>query len=76
MLDRRVRTLLTEFRNGTRGVEETAQGLLRVRRETGCLDLHVAASADSAERALVTRFAELVRADDGTPASDDGTRAD
>ena len=63
MLDPRVRTALTEFLRGRRDLESTAQLLLQVRRETGCLDLLVSPTAGPAERALLARFAELVAAD-------------
>lgn len=62
MLDRRVRAALLDYRQGRKGLEETAQLLAQVRRETGCLELHAAPSAGPAERALLARFAELVDA--------------
>lgn len=64
MLDPRVRVALTEYQRGRRSLEETAQALLVVRRETGCLELHPAPTAGAAERALLARFAALV-AEDG-----------
>jgi hypothetical protein len=63
VLDPRVRTALTEFHRGRRDLEATAQLLVQVRRETGCLDLLASPTAGAAERALLARFAELVAAD-------------
>lgn len=64
MLDPRVRAALTEYQKGRRSLESAAQLLVQVRRETGCLELHASASAGAAERALLTRFAELVASDE------------
>ena len=63
MLDSRVRTALTDYQRGRLSLEECAQMLLAVRRETGCLELRTAPSAGEADRALLARFAELVAAD-------------
>jgi hypothetical protein len=60
MLDPRVRTTLLEYQQGRQSLEAAAQALARVRRETGCLELHASAGASPAERALLARFAELV----------------
>ena len=65
MLDKRVRVLLADYQKGSRGLEETAQRLMSVRRETGCLELQIAPSAGPAERALVARFVDLVRLEAG-----------
>ena len=75
MLDPRVRTALTEFQRGQRDLEATAQLLLQVRRETGCLDLLVSPTAGAAERALLARFAELVASDGDSGASGSAPRA-
>ena len=64
MLDRRVRTAILEFQQGRRSLEDAAQLLAQVRRETGCLELYASASTGAAERALLARFAELA-AEDG-----------
>jgi hypothetical protein len=54
-----------EYQRGKCGLEETAQLLAKVRRETGCLELHAAPSASAEERALTARLAELVQLDGG-----------
>ena len=69
MLDKRVRTALIEYQEGRRTLEQTAQLLAQVRRETGCLELHPAPSAGARERALLARFAELVAAEGDGPSS-------
>lgn len=61
MLDPRVRTILLDYHAGELSLEQAAQALLQVRRDTGCLDLHVAPNAAVRERELVERYAELVR---------------
>ena len=68
MLDPRVRAALEAYQRGRSGLEATAQLLARVRRETGCLELHASPTASVAERALLARFAELV-ADSGDGAA-------
>ena len=60
MLDPRVRRALTEYHQGKRSLEDTAQLLAAVRRETGCLELYPSPSAGAADRALLTRYAELL----------------
>lgn len=60
MLDPRVRAALTEYRDGRRSLEATAQALYEVRKETGCLELHPSPTAGASERALLARFAELI----------------
>lgn len=64
MLDPRVRTALTDYQRGRLTLEDTAQLLITVRRETGCLELHASPRAGAADRALWARFAELVAAND------------
>ena len=70
MLDPRVRTALLEYNAGRCDLESAAQLLARVRRETGCLELHPSPAAGPAERALLARFAELVG--DSNPNSPSG----
>jgi hypothetical protein len=65
MLDHRVRTALVEYQRGTRTLEDAAQLLAQVRRETGCLELQASPSAGAAERALLRRFAELTEPEGG-----------
>ena len=69
MLDKRVRTALVEYQQGRWSLEQTAQLLAQVRRETGCLELHPSPSAGANERALLARFAELVAADGAGPST-------
>ena len=71
MLDPRARALLIAYHNGTRSLEETAQGLMAVRRATGCLELHLAPVSAPAERALVARFTDLVRLEGVSPTGSD-----
>ena len=66
MLDHRVHAALTAFHRGRHDVETTAQLLIGLRRELGCLELHPSSSATANERALLARFAELTAADDAT----------
>ena len=63
MLDPRVRRALREYQQRRCSLEAAAQALAQVRRETGCLELHASPAVGAEERALLTRFAELVAAD-------------
>ena len=65
MLDSRVRNVVAEYLAGRCDVENAAQQLLVVRRETGCLELHASASTSATQRLLVDRYAALVRAEFG-----------
>jgi hypothetical protein len=65
MLDIRVRQVLVEYQSGRCDLERAAQGLLPVRRETGCLELHSAVDTPPAQRLLVDRYNALVRAEFG-----------
>jgi hypothetical protein len=47
-------------------LEQAAERLMQVRRETGCLELHCAPGAPAAQQHLVARFAELSRQEFGT----------
>ena len=67
MLDARVRETLLALRAERVTVEEAAQSLLEVRRETGCLSLMVSADSSGPERALVDRYTALATAAFGTP---------
>lgn len=67
MLDPRVRETLLALRAERMTVEEAAQSLLAVRRETGCLSLMVSAGSSATERALVDRYTALATAEFGTP---------
>jgi len=67
MLDPRVREALLALRAQRITVEDAAQQLLQVRRETGCLWLMVSADSSAAERALVDRYTALATAAFGTP---------
>jgi hypothetical protein len=60
MLDPRVRQAITEYQAGHCTLEVAAQRLLRVRRESGCLDLRASPAATTEQRALITRYSELV----------------
>lgn len=73
MLDPRVRTVLTEYLAGRCDVEQAAQVLLHVRRETGCLELHASATTAPAQRLLVQRYDALVRAEFGQSAIEPDT---
>ncbi len=66
MLDPRVRSALVDFEAGRSDLEATAQRLLTVRRETGCLSLQVSATSSQAQRALVERYQLLVQKEFGT----------
>ena len=66
MLDSRVRSALLDFEAGRSDLELTAQRLLTVRRERGCLTLQVSATSSQAQRALVERYQLLVREEFGT----------
>ncbi len=46
-------------------MEQAAQALLEVRRDTGCLQLHVSAASSPAEHALAARYTALVEAEFG-----------
>lgn len=61
MLDRRVLETLLAYRAGRLSLEDAAQALARVQRETGCLTLLATPGSDAAERALVARVTALVR---------------
>lgn len=65
-LDARVRTTLIDYQAGKCDLEAAAARLLQVRRETGCLELHAAPNASAADRALVSRVAELMRKEFGS----------
>lgn len=65
MLDPRVRKALLAYQAGTCELEEAAQMLLQVRRETGCLELQAPAGTPPRQQQLVARFAELVQAELG-----------
>jgi hypothetical protein len=65
MLDPRVRRALLDYEAGVRGLEETVQLLLDVRRERGCLEIHAPAGAADPQRRLVERYSERVRAEFG-----------
>lgn len=69
MLDPRVRRALTEYHQGKRSLEETAQLLVTVRRESGCLELYPSPSAGAADRALLARYAELLEDPGGAGAN-------
>lgn len=65
-LDPRVRQTLLDFQSGRCNLEQAAERLMQVRRETGCLELHCAPGAPAAQQHLVARFAELSRQEFGT----------
>lgn len=67
MLDPRVREILMSLRAERLTVEEAAQSLLLVRRESGCLSLMVSEGSSATERALVDRYAALAMAAFGSP---------
>lgn len=66
MLDPRARKAILDYQAGKCGLENATQALLRVRRETGCLELHAPPGTAPQQQRLVARYAELVRAEYGT----------
>ena len=65
-LDPRVRKAILSYENGECGLEDAAQMLFRVRRETGCLELQAPPGTSHQQQRLVARYAELVKAEYGT----------
>ncbi|MCC6774915.1 MAG: hypothetical protein IT360_27350 [Gemmatimonadaceae bacterium] len=61
MLDPRVRHAIADFQGGHCDVEQAAQRLLEVRRETGCLSLRAVANMSESQRRLIERFTELAQ---------------
>ena len=60
MLDPRVRVALVEFSQGHRALEETAQLLAQVHRETGCLAIYPSSGSGLEQQSLIARFREIV----------------
>jgi hypothetical protein len=65
VLDPRVRKALLDYQAGTCELEDAAQMLLQVRRETGCLELQAPPGTAPRQQQLVARFNELVKAEFG-----------
>ena len=65
MLDSRARQAILDYQAGKCDLEDAAQILLQVRRETGCLDLQAPPGTPPRQQLLVKRFSELVRTEFG-----------
>lgn len=66
MLDARVKQAILDLDTGRSDLEQAAQRLLQVRRETGCLTLHATPGAPEPQRRLIERYTQLVQDEVGS----------